>query len=54
VDDRTRECLAIETGFSLPSEQVIAVLDRLIAERGKPATIVSDNGPEFASVTTAG
>jgi putative transposase len=54
VDDRTRECLAIEAGFSLPSERVIAVLDRLIAERGKPDTIVSDNGPEFASITTAG
>ncbi|MNS81836.1 IS2 transposase TnpB [compost metagenome] len=54
VDDRTRECVAIEAGFSLTSEHVIAVLDRVMAERGKPKTIVSDNGPEFASIAMAG
>lgn len=54
VDDRTRECLAIDAGFSLTSERVIATLDRIIAERGKPTTIVSDNGPEFASIAMAG
>jgi putative transposase len=49
-----RECLALESDFSLPSERVIAVLDRLIAERGKPTAIVSDSGPWFGSITTAG
>jgi putative transposase len=48
VDDRTRECLAIETDTSLPGTRVIAVLERLAELRGLPRAIVTDNGPEFA------
>jgi putative transposase len=51
LDDRTRECLAIEVDTSLPGERVVAVLERLVAERGTPAVIVIDNGPEFAGKT---
>jgi putative transposase len=49
IDDPTRECLAIEVDTSLSGERVTRVLDRLIARRGKPQSLVIDNGPEFAS-----
>ena len=49
VDDFTRESLAIEAGFALPAERVIDVLEQLRTTRGLPATVVSDNGPEFTS-----
>jgi putative transposase len=47
VDDFTRECLALVVDTSLPGRRVVAELDRLVAERGKPASIVSDNGTEL-------
>ena len=47
VDDFTRECLAIEVDTSLGGWRVARVLDRLVAERGHPERIVTDNGPEF-------
>lgn len=47
VDDFSRECLAIEVDTSLCGARVARVLDRLVAERGRPARIVLDNGPEF-------
>lgn len=49
IDDYNRESLAIEVDTSLPSLRVIRVLQRLIEQRGKPANIRSDNGPEFIS-----
>jgi putative transposase len=49
IDDYNQESLAIEVDTSLPSLRVIRVLDRLIAERGCPASIRCDNGPEFIS-----
>jgi putative transposase len=49
VDAFTRECLALETDTSLGSLRVVRVLERLIAERGVPRRIRSDNGPEFTS-----
>ncbi len=36
VDDFTRESLAIEVDSTLPSRRVIAVLERVIAQRGLP------------------
>lgn len=48
VDDHTRECLAIEVDQSLPGARVVRVLERVVAERGTPSSIVVDNGPEFA------
>lgn len=50
VDDFTRECLAIEVDTSLPGARVSRVLERLVVGRGAPATIISDNGPEFTGV----
>lgn len=49
VDDYTRECLAIEVDTSLSGYRVCRALDRLIAERGRPVRIITDNGPEFTS-----
>ncbi len=49
VDDHSRECLALVADTSLFGVRMARELDRLIAERGKPATIVSDNGTEMTS-----
>lgn len=49
VDVFTRECLALETDTSLGSVRVIRVLEQVIAERGMPQRIRTDNGPEFTS-----
>lgn len=47
VDDCTRESLAIEVDTSLTGKRVVAVLDRLIEQRGAPQSITVDHGPEF-------
>lgn len=47
IDDFNRESLVIEIDTSLPSRRVIRALNRIIAQRGKPANIRVDNGPEF-------
>lgn len=49
VDDCTRECLALVADTSLSGLRVARELEALIAGRGKPAMIVSDNGTEFTS-----
>jgi putative transposase len=48
-DQLTREGLAAEVDTSLPGLRVARILDLLVAERGKPAMIVSDNGTELTS-----
>jgi putative transposase len=47
VDDVTRECLAAIPDTSIPGRRVARELTALIACRGKPGMIVSDNGTEF-------
>jgi putative transposase len=49
VDEYTRGCLAIDVGPSIRSERVVAVLARLVAARGAPGFLRSDNGPEFVA-----
>jgi putative transposase len=49
-DEFTRECLAIEVGRRLPAEAVVAVLERVVAVRGCPAFMRSDNGTEFTAL----
>jgi putative transposase len=49
VDDCTRECLALVPDTSIPGRRVARELDAIIAGRGKPASIVSDNGTELTS-----
>lgn len=48
-DQFTREGLAAEADTSLPGKRVVRELDAIVAERGKPETIVSDNGTELTS-----
>ena len=47
VDDCTRECLGLVADTSLSGVRVARELDRLMAERGRPKMIVSDNGSEL-------
>ena len=50
VDDFTRECLCLLPDTSLSGARLSRELDSLIARRGKPKTIVSDNGTEMTSM----
>ena len=49
VDEYTRECLAIDVGRKLNSQDVLHRLGELFVRRGSPAYIRSDNGPEFTA-----
>jgi putative transposase len=49
LDDCTRECLALIADTSISGIRVARELDRLLGDRGKPKTIVSDNGTELTS-----
>ncbi len=49
VDEYTRECLAIDVGRKLNSENVLERLAELFVFRGTPRYIRSDNGPEFTA-----
>lgn len=49
VDGFTRECLALSVDTSLSGQRVARELDALIAARGRPLMIVSDNGTELIS-----
>ena len=49
VDDFTRGCLALVADTSLSGRRVGRQLDAIIADRGKPAACVSDNGTELTS-----
>jgi putative transposase len=51
VDNFSRESLAIEVGQRLTGDDVVKVLERVTAGRGKPQTIRVDNGPEFISTS---
>ena len=48
-DDCTRECLALVADTSIGGRRVARELDAIIAWRGKPVSIVSDNGTELTS-----
>ena len=50
VDDFTRECLTLVADTSLSGARVGRELDAIITRRGKPQTIVSDNGTELTSM----
>ena len=51
VDDFTRECLALVADTSLSGARVARELDAVLAARGKPLTVVSDNGTELTSTS---
>lgn len=50
VDDFTRECLGLVADTSLSGARVVRELDAIMGRRGKPHTIVSDNGTELTSM----
>ena len=50
VDDFTRECIALVADTSLSGTRVGRELDAVIARRGCPTMIVSDNGTELTSM----
>ena len=47
VDEFTREALAVHVARSIRAQDVIDILLGLMAERGAPKHLRSDNGPEF-------
>ena len=47
IDEFSREALAIEVARSIDADGVVACLERLAAERGAPAYVRFDHGPEF-------
>jgi len=47
IDEYTRECLLLEPRRSIKAKDAAALLARVIAERGAPKHLRSDNGPEF-------
>jgi putative transposase len=49
LDEYTRECLAIDVARRITSDDVLGRLAKLFTERGAPACIRSDNGPEFTA-----
>jgi putative transposase len=49
VDDVTRECLAAIPDISISGARVARELTAVVARRGKPGMIVSDNGTELTS-----
>ncbi len=49
VDDYSRECLALIADTSIGGHRLARELSTVIKQRGKPHTIVSDNGTEMTS-----
>jgi putative transposase len=49
IDACTRECLALVADTSIPGRRVARELSAIIAWRGRPDMIVSDNGTELTS-----
>jgi putative transposase len=53
VDEFTRECPAIVVARSIDADLVVATLDRLALDRGAPAYVRFDHGPEFIAHAVA-
>jgi len=49
IDEYSRECLAIDVGRHMTSDEVLDRLVQLFVERGAPAYLRSDNGGEFTA-----
>ena len=49
VDDCTRECLALVPDTSISGLRVARELDNIVRQRGRPGSVVSDNGTELTS-----
>jgi putative transposase len=53
IDEYSRECLAIEVERAIDADGVVACLERLAIERGAPAYVRFDHGPEFIAFAVA-
>ncbi|MEJ8565223.1 IS3 family transposase [Micrococcus sp. GPGPB33] len=53
VDEHTRECIGGLVERSITADRLTAHLEDLVAARGAPAVLRSDNGPEFISEAVA-
>lgn len=53
VGEHTRECLGGLAGRSIPGDDLIGELGRLAQQRGYPAVLSCDNGPELACTAMA-
>jgi putative transposase len=51
VDEHTREALAMDVDRSMGADQVVAVIERLVHQRGAPRFLRMDNGPELIAWT---
>lgn len=49
VDEFTRESLAMDVNRSSTSDDLVDLIERLVTERGAPAYIRMDNGPELTA-----
>ena len=49
LDEYSRECLALHVARKLTATDPVAVMEQLVAQRGTPAHIRSDNGSEFVA-----
>jgi putative transposase len=49
IDECSRKDLWVEAAWSITATKLSDVLDKIIDQRGKPAYIRCDNGPEFIS-----
>jgi transposase InsO family protein len=47
VDEHTREALAMRVGRTCDADELLGVIDGLVAERGAPGHLRMDNGPEL-------
>lgn len=54
IDDVTKECLAAIPDTSISGKRVVREMRAIIEQRGRPGTIVSDNGTEFTSTAVLG
>ena len=51
IDEYSRECIALHVARQLTAADLIAVMERLVTQRGAPAHLRSDNGSEFVART---
>ena len=47
IDEYTRQCLALQAGWTIRATDAIAVIAKAMATYGNPTHLRSDNGPEF-------
>ena len=53
VDEFTRECPAIVVERHIDADDVVACLDKMAKQRGSPANVRFDHGPEFIAYAVA-